>query len=145
MSRRFAAQVRAAAEDRPGVYRMLSGDGEVVYVGKSKRVRTRLLSYFRCAYPEDKGARILREAQAIEWEYTPSEFAALLAELQLIKQMRPRFNVAMKRDDRHYVFIKLTRGAAPKLLVVRGAGGDAGRSTTARSWARGASTTPCAS
>lgn len=65
---------------------------------------------------------MLRQAHAIDWEYTPSEFAALLRELQLIKQLRPRFNVAMKRDDRNYVFIKLTRGAAPKLLVVRGAG-----------------------
>ena len=117
-------EVRAAAEDRPGIYRMLSDDGEVLYIGKSKRIRTRLMSYFRCAYPEEKGARILRQAHAIDWEYTPSEFAALLRELQLIKQLRPRFNVAMKRDDRHYVFIKLTRGAAPKLLVARGAGGE---------------------
>ena len=117
-------EVRAGAQDRPGIYRMLSGDGEVLYIGKSKRIRTRLMSYFRCAYPEEKGARILREAHAIDWEYTPSEFAALLRELQLIKKLRPRFNVAMKRDDRHYVFIKLTRGAAPKLLVVRGAGGE---------------------
>ena len=117
-------EVRAAAEDRPGIYRMLSSDGEILYIGKAKRVRTRLMSYFRCAYPEEKGARILREAHAIDWEYTPSEFAALLRELALIKQLRPRFNVAMKRDDRHYVFIKLTRGAAPKLLVVRGAGSE---------------------
>ena len=103
---------------------MLSRDGEVLYIGKSKRVRTRLMSYFRCAYPEDKGARILRDAHSIDWEYTPSEFAALLRELTLIKQMRPRFNVQMKRDDRHYVFIKVTRGSAPKLLVVRGAGSE---------------------
>ena len=116
--------VRATAQDRPGIYRMLSSDGEVLYIGKAKRIRTRLMSYFRCAYPEEKGARILREAHRIDWEYTPSEFAALLRELQLIKKLRPRFNVAMKRDDRHYVFIKLTRGAAPKLLVVRGAGGE---------------------
>jgi excinuclease ABC subunit C len=116
--------VRTSAVDRPGVYRMLSSDGEIVYVGKSKRVRSRLLSYFRCAYPEDKGARILREADRVEWDYTPSEFAALLEELRLIKRYRPRFNVAMKRDARHFAFIKLTRGAAPKLLVVRGAGQD---------------------
>ncbi|MGQ0712253.1 MAG: UvrB/UvrC motif-containing protein [Gemmatimonadaceae bacterium] len=117
-------EVRAAADDRPGIYRMLSSDGEVLYIGKSKRVRTRLMSYFRCAYPEEKGARILRDAHSIDWEYTPSEFAALLRELELIKQLRPRFNVQMKRDDRHYVFIKVTRGAAPKLLVVRGAGSE---------------------
>src|SRR5919202_5881275 len=117
--------VRERAADRPGIYRMVAADGEVVYVGKSKRVRTRLLSYFRCSYPEDKGARILREAERIEWDYTPSEFAALLEELRLIKRYRPRLNVAMKRDARHFCFIKVTRGAAAKLLVVRGASDDA--------------------
>ncbi|MBA3672487.1 MAG: GIY-YIG nuclease family protein [Gemmatimonadaceae bacterium] len=118
------AHVRATATDRPGVYRMLSASGEIVYVGKAKKVRTRLLSYFRCVYPGDKGARIVREAVKIEWEYMPSEFAALLEELRLIKRFRPRMNVAMKRDARHFAFIKLTRGTAPKLLVVRGAGAD---------------------
>jgi len=118
------SSVKDAAADRPGVYRMLSSDGEVLYVGKSKRVRTRLLSYFRCAYPEEKGARILRSAEKIEWDYTPSEFAALLQELRMIKRFRPRYNVAMKNDGRNYSFIKLTKGVAPKLLVVRGASGD---------------------
>ena len=103
---------------------MLTNAGEVVYVGKSKRVRTRLLSYFRCAFPEDKGARILREADRIEWDYTPSEFAALLEELRQIKKLRPRFNVAMKRDGRNFCFLKLTRDAAPKFLVVRGPSHD---------------------
>src|SRR5688500_5208035 len=94
------ATVRSGATDRPGIYRMLAEDGEVLYVGKSKQVRTRLLSYFRCAYPDEKGGRILRSAHAIDWEYTPSEFGALLRELRLIKQFRPRYNVAMKRDGR---------------------------------------------
>jgi excinuclease ABC subunit C len=118
------AHVRDSAEDRPGVYRMLSSDGEIVYVGKSKRVRTRLLSYFRAAFPEEKGARILRDADRIEWDYVPSEFAALLEELRLIKRFRPRFNVAMKRDGRNYCFIKITRAPAPRLVVVRGPGHD---------------------
>ena len=118
------ADVKSRCEDRPGVYRMTSADGEIVYVGKSKRVRTRLLSYFRCG-PAEKGARIVRNAASIDWEYTPSEFAALLAELRLIKKLRPRLNVAMKRDARHFAFIKVTRGPASKLLVVRGAGDEA--------------------
>ena len=54
-------RVKAGAADRPGVYRMIAAGGEVVYVGKSKRLRSRLLSYFRADYPGDKGARILRE------------------------------------------------------------------------------------
>ncbi|HEY4218847.1 MAG TPA: GIY-YIG nuclease family protein [Gemmatimonadaceae bacterium] len=118
------SHVRDNATDRPGVYRMISDDGEIVYVGKSKRLRSRLLSYFRCTFPEDKGARILRGADLIEWDYVPSEFAALLQELRLIKRYRPRFNVSMKRDGRNYCFIKIVRGPAPKLVVVRGPGTD---------------------
>jgi excinuclease ABC subunit C len=111
--------VKKGAAARPGIYRMLSEDGGVLYVGKSKRVRTRLLGYFRCD-KGDKGARILRETHRIEWEYTPNEFAALLHELKLIKRFRPRFNVANKRDLRHYAFIRITGGRAPKLTVARG-------------------------
>jgi excinuclease ABC subunit C len=118
------ALVRETARNEPGVYRMIADNGEIVYVGKSKQIRSRLMSYFRATYPEDKGARILREATRVEWDYEPSEFAALLRELRMIKQYRPRFNVAMKRDARHYSFIKISRGAAARLNVVRGAGPD---------------------
>lgn len=120
----MATSVRERAENRPAVYRMIAADGEVVYVGKSKQLRSRLLSYFRGVYPDDKGARILREADTIEWEYVPSEFAALLTELRHIKRFRPRLNVAMKRDGRNLCFIKLTGGVAPRLTVVRGPGND---------------------
>lgn len=118
------AKVQAEAANRPGVYVMRSAEGEILYVGKSKRLRARLLSYFRVSYPEHKGARIVREASEIDWSYTPSEFAALLEELRQIKRFRPRFNVAMKRDDRNYVFVKLTRAKAPRFAVVRSAGAD---------------------
>lgn len=121
---RLRDAVREGCHDRPGVYRMHAASGEVVYVGKSKRVRTRLLSYFRGRYPDDKSARIVREAVHIDWEYTPSEFAALLLEMRLIKRLRPRLNVMLKRDDHHFAFIKITRGGAPKLAVVRGASED---------------------
>jgi excinuclease ABC subunit C len=118
------ALVKDGAKDVPGVYRMTSAEGEVIYVGKSKALRTRLLSYFRAQYPRDKGARILREAATLEWEPLPSEFAALLRELRLIKQLRPRYNVAMKRDARYHAFVRLSRGPAPRFQVVRGAGTD---------------------
>ena len=115
--------VRRSAKNLPGIYRMVAADGEVLYVGKSKQVRTRLLSYFR-AKEGEKPLRILRQAHALDWEYEPSEFAALLRELKLIKHFRPRFNVQHKRDGR-YSFLKLTGGAAPKLLVVRQVSDDA--------------------
>ncbi|MBC7841000.1 MAG: GIY-YIG nuclease family protein [Gemmatimonadaceae bacterium] len=116
--------VKVGTQDRPGTYRFLGSEGEVLYVGKSKQLRTRLLSYFRAEWPHDKGARILWRAARIEWEYQPSEFAALLRELRLIKQLRPRYNWMMKRDARHYCFVKLTPGVAPKLTVTRDASGD---------------------
>ncbi|HET7463807.1 MAG TPA: UvrB/UvrC motif-containing protein [Longimicrobium sp.] len=103
------------ARNRPGVYRMLGRHGEIVYVGKSKVLRTRLLSYFRCKRGE-KGHRIIGEASGLEWEYQPSEFAALLRELELIKRHRPRLNVQHKRDGR-WSFLKLAPGPAPRLYV----------------------------
>jgi len=115
-------QVRAEARNLPGTYRMLSESGEILYVGKSKQIRSRLLSYFR-ARDDEKAHRIIGEAHALEWEYDPSEFAALLRELELIKRFRPRFNVQHKRDGR-YSFLKLSAGAAPKLFVVRGVSDD---------------------
>lgn len=127
MARKTSHPLRDAvgdARNRPGVYRMLGRHGEIVYVGKSKSLRTRLLSYFRAKRGE-KGHRIVNEASGLEWEYQPSEFAALLRELELIKRFRPRLNVQMKRDGR-WSFLKLAPGPAPRLHVVHGVGDDAG-------------------
>ena len=109
-------RVRAVAENRPGIYRMMDPTGRVLYVGKAKRVRTRLLSYFRATYPDEKAARILYAAQDIVWDYVPSEFAAYLGELRLIRQHRPPFNVQLNRT-RRVVFLTLSGGPAPRLSV----------------------------
>jgi excinuclease ABC subunit C len=110
------AHVRASAENRPGIYRMLGPGDEMLYVGKSIRVRTRLLSYFRADH-EEKAAEIIRNTHRIEWEYVPSEFAAVLHEMRAIQQWRPPYNVEHKRD-RAFCFVKITREAAPRLLAV---------------------------
>jgi excinuclease ABC subunit C len=115
-------RVAALAENRPGTYRMLDPAGHVIYVGKAKRIRARLLSYFRARYPDDKAARILAAAADVAWDYAPSEFGAHLAELRLIRRHRPRFNVQMNRLGT-VAFVKLSRGPAPKIYVGR-AGGD---------------------
>ena len=96
---RLRVRVRALAENRPAVYRMLSATGRILYVGKARKIRTRLLSYFR-ADNHDKAARILQAAHDIKWDYAPSEFAALLGELRLIRQHRPPYNVQMNRTRR---------------------------------------------
>jgi excinuclease ABC subunit C len=95
---------------------MRGPSGEVLYVGKSVRVRTRLLSYFRAPRGE-KAAEIIGHAHAVEWDYVPSEFASLLEEFRLIKRWRPLYNVEHKRDSL-LCFIKLTREPVPRLLVV---------------------------
>jgi excinuclease ABC subunit C len=110
------ADVRSTAENRPGVYRMIGPGDEVLYVGKSIRVRTRLLSYFR-ADEKEKPAEIIRNTHRIEWEYVPSEFAAVLHEMRSIQQWRPPYNVEHKRD-RAFCFVKITREAAPRVLAV---------------------------
>ncbi len=107
-------RVKGTAEPRPGIYRMLDGSGRVLYVGKAKQVRARLLSYFHAKYPEDKGARILHAATDIAWEYVSSEFAAHLAELREIRKWRPPYNVQMNRR-RTAVFVAASEGPAPKL------------------------------
>jgi len=115
-------RVRQTAEQRPGVYRMMDPMGRVLYVGKAKRVKARLLSYFRASYPEDKAARILHASASITWDYVPSEFAAHLGELRQITRWRPPFNYHMNRS-RRTLLIKVTGGPAPRI----GTGGATGR------------------
>ena len=110
------AFVRQSAENRPGVYRMLGPSDEILYVGKSIRVRTRLLSYFR-AGPDEKAFDLMAETRKIAWDYIPDEFGALVREMKLIQRWRPRFNVQHKRK-RRFAFVKVTQEKAPRLLPV---------------------------
>jgi excinuclease ABC subunit C len=110
-------RVLAGAAKRPGVYEFLDATGGVLYVGKAKDVRTRLLSYFTAPWPDSKSARLIRCASDLRWRYVPSEFAALLEELRLISQLKPAYNVAGNRTYASLAFIKVTRGLAPRLVV----------------------------
>ena len=113
---RLKDRVLALAENRPAVYRMADQTGRIIYVGKAKQLRSRLLTYFRAQYPEEKAARILQASTDVQWDYVPSEFAALLTELRQIRRHRPIFNVRMNRR-RRAAFIKIAGGAAPKVYV----------------------------
>ncbi len=115
---RLKERVKRLAEDRPAVYRMVDPAGRVLYVGKARKLRARLLTYFRAKFPDDKAARILQAAADIEWDYSPSEFAALLGEIRTIKRLRPPYNVAGNRN-RQAVFITMMRGPAPRLAAVK--------------------------
>jgi excinuclease ABC subunit C len=109
-------RVRALAENRPAIYRMTDALGRVIYVGKAKRLRTRLLTYFRAEYPDDKAARILYAASDIAWDYVPSEFAAYLGELRQIRKFRPHFNYR-GNVTRRSVLIKISNDVAPRVYA----------------------------
>ena len=110
------------APTSPGVYRMLNAASDVLYVGKAKNVRKRLSSYARVNAPQP--ARILRMIAAtvsVEIVSTSTETEALLLEANLIKQLRPRFNVQL-RDDKSFPYILITGDHwAPQILKHRGA------------------------
>src|SRR4051794_30107414 len=116
------------APTSPGVYRMLNAANDVLYVGKAKNVRKRLTSYARVNAPQP--ARILRMIAAtvnVEIVSTPTETEALLLEANLIKQLRPRFNVQL-RDDKSFPYILITGDHwAPQILKHRGAQTRPGR------------------
>jgi excinuclease ABC subunit C len=91
----------------PGVYGMVNAIGQLIYVGKAKNLRARLLSYFRPRGRDPKAGRIVHQAKMLVWEVASSEFAALLRELELIRRWQPRFNVQGQptRRRRWYVCI----------------------------------------
>ena len=116
---RLRAQVREQIRNEPGVYLMRGVHGEVLYVGKSTQVRTRLLSYFRLPWPEHRHAQLLRETSRIECEPMPSEFAALLREVRLIRAHLPKYNIKAARPLDKWWVITVAGGPAPRLRLQR--------------------------
>ncbi len=93
---------------KPGVYQYFDEGGEVIYVGKAVNLRSRVRSYFHASRKYDpKTHRLVAGIADIEWIVTASELEALLLEMNLIKEHRPRYNVLLK-DDKRYPFIKVT-------------------------------------
>jgi excinuclease ABC subunit C len=112
-------QIRELCPRSPGVYGMLDANAELIYVGKAKLLRGRLLSYFRVRSRDPKAGHIVAQSRTIVWEETPSEFGALLRELELIRRWRPRLNVQGQPHRRLRTYICLGRRPAPHLFVSR--------------------------
>ncbi len=104
----------------PGVYRMLSEAREVLYVGKAKHLKNRVLSYTQPAQLPVRLKRMISLTRNMEFILTKSEEEALLLEAQLIKKLKPRFNVLL-RDDKSFPYILMTNHSeAPQLVKYRG-------------------------
>ncbi len=114
---RLRAAVRRECPRLPGVYGMLNESGELIYVGKAKCLRSRLLSYFRSKSRDPKAGRIVQEARVVAWEPAHGEFAALLRELELIRRWRPRFNVQGQPNRRRRTYVCVGREPAPYLFL----------------------------
>src|SRR5580700_7838644 len=94
--------------DTPGVYVWRGRGGEVLYVGKAKRLRQRVRSYFAGDHEWTSKTRLLLElVDDVDTIVVPTENQALLLECNLIKEHRPRFNVVL-RDDKSYPYVKVT-------------------------------------
>jgi excinuclease ABC subunit C len=118
------AAIAAAAKhapNAPGVYRMIDAQGDVLYVGKAKSIRKRIVAYARPTGYDTRIERMVAATASVEFVTTATETEALLLEANLIKRLRPRFNVLL-RDDKSFPYILITGDHwAPQILKHRGA------------------------
>ena len=109
------------APSRPGVYRMIDGRGDVLYVGKAKNIKKRVTAYGRPTGHDTRIERMIAATRTLEFVVTRTETEALLLEANLIKRLRPRFNVVL-RDDKSFPYILITTDHwAPQIFKHRGA------------------------
>src|SRR6266702_1908853 len=109
------------APNSPGVYRMIDANGEVLYVGKAKSIRKRIAAYARPTGYDTRIERMVAATAALEFVSTATETEALLLEANLIKRLRPRFNVLL-RDDKSFPYILMTGDhPSPQISKHRGA------------------------
>jgi excinuclease ABC subunit C len=114
--------------ESPGVYLWRDADGSVLYVGKAKRLRSRVRSYVAADHVESVKTRaLMQQVHSVETIVLPSEEAALILEANLIKEHHPRYNIAL-RDDKSYPYIKVTvQEPFPRVYVTRHLVNDGGR------------------
>jgi excinuclease ABC subunit C len=112
---------------RPGVYRMLDGDGQILYVGKARNLKSRVASYFQPSNVQPKVQALIAKTAHMEVTITNSDTEALLLEYNLIKKHRPRFNVVL-RDDKSFPYLHLeTNHEFPRLNFYRGSRKEPGK------------------
>jgi len=107
----------SAAPDSPGVYLMSDRQGRVIYVGKAKSLKKRILNYFGSGMPA-KTRALMSNVRDIRFCLAPSEEAALLLEFNLIHKFRPRYNVSLK-DDKSFPLVKISREDFPVVQITR--------------------------
>ena len=108
----------------PGCYIHKDKNGAIIYVGKAKNLRNRVRSYFRGSH-DTKTEALVSEIEDFEFIVTESNIEALLLEINLIKENKPKYNIMLK-DDKSYPFIKITNETYPRLIITRQVKKDGG-------------------
>src|SRR5574341_886527 len=104
---------------KPGVYQFKDKTGRIIYVGKAKVLRHRVRSYFQEARPLDpKTLRLVSRVADLEVIVTDAEMEALILEMNLIKEYKPRYNVNLK-DDKSFPYIRVTNELFPRIFPTR--------------------------
>ena len=104
--------------DSPGVYQFLNENGKVIYVGKARNIKNRVRTYFQKNIPSVKTQTLIGKTADLELIITDNEIEALVLENNLIKDLKPRYNVNLK-DDKSYPYIKVTNEPFPRIYPTR--------------------------
>ena len=102
---------------KPGSYQMYDINNQIIYVGKAKNLANRLKSYFTGSH-DAKTTRMVQDVEYFKYIITSSELEALLLELNLIKENRPKYNI-MLMDDKTYPYIMVTNENHPRIISTR--------------------------